>query len=271
MAYKLGKLPARHDPRTLMLTKYLTTHLPAPPASKDYGAKVEEQAKQSKAGTWPMYSNDTLGDCTCAAIGHMVEVWTANATKLLQVPDADVVKLYRHFSPPGTDNGANLLDVLTYIRKNKVGEIPEIAAFVGLEPKNHNQAKDSLDLFGTVYIGVSLPDSVVPENDPNDWLKIPWTVPPTGPHGKAAPNPQNGHCIPAVAYDDRNLYIITWGALKAMSWSFYDAYADEAYAVLSDKWLSPAHVAPPGFDLEQLKQDLAALSGAHANKAVAAV
>ena len=81
--------------------------------------------------------------------------------------------------------------------------------------------------------------------------------------GNAAPNPINGHCIPAVGYDERNLYVVTWGALKPMSWQFYDAYADEVFAVLSNDWINAKlGVAPSGFNLAALNQDLAAITAA---------
>jgi hypothetical protein len=256
MMYKLGKLPPRVDARTLMLGKYLESTLPPPPAAQDYGKQVTAQALKGKETAWPMYGNDTLGDCTCAAVGHMIEVWTANASKLTEVPNAAVIELYRHFNPGKEDNGCNLLDVLSWWRKTAVSG-HKIEAFAGIEPKNHTQAKDALQLFGSIYIGLSLPNFTVPDNvDP---LTIPWAVPPTGATGANAPNPANGHCVPAVAYDERNLYIITWGKLKAMTWGFYDAYADEAYAVLSPNWLIGHKQSPPGFDMATLKKDLAAI------------
>jgi hypothetical protein len=256
MMYKLGRLPARVDPRTLMFANYLERTLPAPPAARDYGTKVADQARQAKRAAWPMYENDSLSDCTCAAVGHMIEIWTANAGSLIEVPDAAVVELYRHFNPGKEDRGCNLLDVLSYWRKTPVGG-HSLQAYVGLEPKNHAQAKAAVNLFGTIYIGVSLPNFAVPDNvDP---LTIPWVVPPAGATGPNAANTNNGHCIPAVAYDERNLYIVTWGKRKAMSWEFYDAYADEVYAVLSPDWLNGHKKSPPGFDMATLEKDLAAI------------
>jgi hypothetical protein len=134
---------------------------------------------------------------------------------------------------------------------------------VQLEPKNVIQAKDAVNLFGSCYIGVALPDFAVQPG--TDFLKTPWVVPPKGPVGDAAPNPDNGHCIPAVGYDDRNLYVVTWGALKMMSWQFYQTYMDEAFAVLSPDWISAKlGKAPSGFDMAALKQDLAAVTSAKA-------
>jgi hypothetical protein len=90
-------------------------------------------------------------------------------------------------------------------------------------------------------------------------LTIPWVVPQEGPVGDAAPNPANGHCIPAVAYDASNLYVVTWGELKSMSWQFYEAYADEAYAVLSRDFLQAGGDTLAGFDLAALEADIAKL------------
>ncbi len=49
---------------------------------------------------------------------------------------------------------------------------------------------------------------------------------------------------------------MTWGAVKAMSWQFYKAYSDEAYAVLSHDWIAKNGKAVAGFDLKTLEADL---------------
>jgi hypothetical protein len=247
VALKLGKHPPVHDPRTLRFGKYLKTQLPPPPASENYGAKVP---------SWPMYANDRYGDCTCAAAGHMIQNWTANAGKEVEPSEKSVVDFYEHFvgTPPPPDAGCNMLEVLKYWRSKGLGG-HRILAFAALEHKNLTQAMDALYLLGSVYIGVALPNFAVQ----GEMLEIPWTVPPGGPVGEAAPNPENGHCIPAVAYDARNLYVVTWGELKSMSWQFYEAYADEAYAVLSHDFLAANEKTSEGFNLEELEKDLAAL------------
>ena len=95
------------------------------------------------------------------------------------------------------------------------------------------------------------------------FCQIPWIVPGKGPVGSAAPNPNNGHCVPAVAYDQRFIYVVTWGAIKTMSRRFYDAYADEAFAVLSPDWINKkVGTSPSGFDMAALTQDLTAVSQA---------
>lgn len=251
--FKLGKHPPKIDARTLRFGTYATPKLPAPPATRTWAKPIT---------SWGMMKNDNYGDCTCAAAGHMIMDWTANARtphKPVVVPDQKILDFYNHFANGNADAGANMLDVLVYWRKHGLTS-HKIEAFVSLEPRNHVEAMDAVNLFGAAYIGVALPDSVVPPG--KDPLTIPWVVPPQGPVGNAAPNPNNGHCIPAVGYDARNLYIVTWGQLKAMSWPFYDAYADEAFAVLSPDWFGPKAKAPVGFDEATLKQDLAVIDHA---------
>jgi hypothetical protein len=129
-------------------------------------------------------------------------------------------------------------------------------AFAALEQKNDTQVMDSVNLFGSCYIGVTLPDFAVDRS--KDFRTIPWVVPSKGPIGDAAPNPRNGHCIPAVGYDERNVYVVTWGVLKSMTWQFYDTYADEAFAVIGQDWFNKKMdgKAPNGFDLATLEQNL---------------
>lgn len=258
--FKLGKNVPKVDKRTLMFGKYVTAQLPPPPVAVDYSKPVP---------VWPMMGNDKYGDCTCAAAGHMIEEWTANTGTEKTVPDSQILAAYNHFSKGNADAGASMLDVLNYWRKTGIGG-DQITAYAQLEPKNDVEARDAVNIFGNCYIGVALPNFAVAPG--TDFLQTPWVVPPSGPVGNAAaPNPQNGHCIPAVGYDSRNLYVVTWGALKSMSWQFYDAYMDEAFAVLSADWINAkVGTAPPGFNLAALRQDLAAIGAAEVSGAATA-
>jgi hypothetical protein len=244
---KLGKLPARHDPRTLQMANYL--ELPAFPTSRDWTSKA--------VPAWGMMLNDQLGDCTCAAIGHITQAWTANAgPKEITLPDQAILKAYEAvggYKPghPETDRGAVELDVLKYWRKTGVGG-HKIDAFVALEPKNHQHVEAAVDLFGGAYIGVALPVSAQKQ-------KV-WSVPPGGPTGSGAPGSWGGHAVVVEAYDPHGLTCITWGQKKRMTWSFWDTYCDEAYAALSELWAG-SKPAPSGFNLAQLKTDLQALVG----------
>jgi hypothetical protein len=255
--YRLGKNPAVLDSRNLRFGAYLTTKLPAPPEAVNWGKDVK---------TWPMYLNDKYGDCTCAAAGHMIENWTAAAGSEKSPTDAQILKFYEHFTTPGPENGCDMLSVLKYWRSTGLGG-DKIAAFAQLEPRNTTEAKDAVSIFGGLYIGVELPKFVITALQQGK--TVPWVVPPGGPVGDAAPDPDGGHCIPAVAYDARNLYVVTWGMVMPMSWQFYVDYADESFAVLSDDFLGK-NKAPNGFDMAQLKADLSEVGKVSAARAALA-
>ncbi|MGB0034318.1 MAG: hypothetical protein WBP79_02450 [Candidatus Acidiferrales bacterium] len=252
---RLGKQEARHDPRTFQFAKYLKPEaLPAPPAKESWTKPVS---------TWPMMANDTIGDCTCAAAGHLIEEWTANASTLVVPPTADIIAAYSAitgYNPadPSTDRGAVELDVLNYWRQTGIAG-RKIEAFVALEPQNTEHVKDGVMLFGAVYIGLALPISAQTQTV--------WSVPPGGATGQGAPGSWGGHAVPIVGYDHRTLTCVTWGKLLKMTWGFWHTYCDEAYAILSPDWIKSNHYSPGNFDLATLQADLAQLPGAAAAKA----
>ena len=233
---KLGKGAARHDPRALLLASYVSTTLPAPPASYDLTPKVK---------AWGMMENDQIGDCTCAAAGHLIMEWTANAGKKMVTPsDKQIVAAYSAitgYNPTtgANDNGAVEVDVLNYWRQSGIAG-HKIGAYVALEPANHNHIMDSVYIFEGCYIGMQLPISAQAQVQNHQT----WSVPPGGTTGDGKPGSWGGHAVPVVAYDTRGVTVVTWGALQTMTWSFWEAYCDEAYAILSKDYL------PSGADIK---------------------
>jgi hypothetical protein len=249
---KLGKGDARHDPRTLLLASYVTLALPAPPASFDLTAKV--------GSSWGMMDNDQIGDCTCAAAGHLIMEWTANAGKKMVTPaDKQIVAAYSAITGynPATganDNGAQEVDVLNYWRQTGIAS-HKIGAYMALEPANHNHIMDSVYIFEGCYIGVQLPISAQGQTQNHQ----PWSVPPGGTTGSGKPGSWGGHAIPVVAYDARGVTVVTWGALQVMTWGFWEAYCDEAYAIVSNDYITGKKKTSEGFSMQQLQEDLADL------------
>jgi hypothetical protein len=87
-----------------------------------------------------------------------------------------------------------------------------------------------------------------------------WDVPAEGATGDGEPGSWGGHCVPAVAYfSDETITCVTWGGLQNMTWKFWDAYCDEAYAVISPEWCSKNSCNPNGVNIKQLMADLSAL------------
>lgn len=239
---KLGKHPARHDVRTLQMASYLRLEHFAVPPSENWGAKVS---------TWPMMKNDIIGDCTCAAAGHLIQEWTSNTGPEVIPSDKDIVDAYAAVSgydPTNGkgDRGAAEIDVLNYWRQSGIAK-HKIESYVALEPRNHHHIMAAVFLFGGCYIGLALPVSAQRQDV--------WSVPPTGAVGPGAPGSWGGHAVPVVAYDAHGLTVVTWGDRKRMTWTFWDTYCDEAYAVLSPDFLKDGK-SVSGFDVEALKKDL---------------
>jgi hypothetical protein len=245
---KLGKKPAVPDPRTLQLAKYLDPSvLPAPPSQVNWATKV---------ASWPMMDNDTIGDCTTAAAGHCIEEWTTDVGDPVVLPDATIVAAYAAVSgyDPTTgqgDVGATVVSVLNYWRQTGIGG-HTIRAYAAVTPSDLDHVRDSVSIFGNCYIGLMMPLSAQTQSI--------WSVPPGGANGQGAPGSWGGHAVPVVAYDPDGLTVVTWGALKRMTWGFLSAYCDEAYALLSDDFLT-ADETPAGIDLTALEADLQDVTG----------
>src|SRR5215813_7728047 len=85
---KLGRTPRSYNPRIPHLSAILAgKQVPPPPPSVNYSGKMPAD--------FGMMMNDTLGDCTCAAFYHAIQVWSFNAkNKEVTEPDKDVEQLY---------------------------------------------------------------------------------------------------------------------------------------------------------------------------------
>ena len=240
---KLGKKAARHDARTLKLSDYLDPSL-NPPDTSDWASKM------SNLG---MMLNDSLGDCTCAGAGHLIQQWSAANGSQIIVPDSDILKAYQAVGGyvPGdssTDNGAVEIDVLKYWQKTGIGGY-KIGAFVSINPKNKKHLQLANAFFGGAYFGIALPVTAQTQEV--------WTMPDGGLTGDGAPGSWGGHAVPMGAYDLDGLTVITWGQEKKATWDFVSEYCDEAYCIISPEWTDGTKPAPSGFNLTQLQSDLA--------------
>jgi len=102
-----------------LLANYLKPDaLPTVPAQYFY-------AKNIGATAWGMMDNDKIGDCTCAAAGHLIMEWTDDNGALYTPADQDIVNAYAAITGynPATgqnDNGASETSVLNYWRSTGI-------------------------------------------------------------------------------------------------------------------------------------------------------
>lgn len=235
---RLGKKSPRIDRRTLRLARYIKD-LPPPPDSYDWTSR-----HASGWGGWGMMLNDQLGDCTIAACGHAIQVWTANLTGEITVPDSDILKAYEDWdgynpSDPNSDQGGVEIDVLNDWRKNGLSG-HSLLAYADPDPQDIIHVKQSVVLFGGVYIGLALP---ITAQNQDVWdvvrqgflakIKKFWD-----PYDPTEPNSWGGHAVFVPAYNPTGPICITWGALKQMTWAFWQKYCDESHTLLYSDWKS---------------------------------
>lgn len=249
IVHKLGKQEPRIDHRTLKMARYRIPGLVIPP----------EVSWVTEVPTWPMYYNDVLGDCVPAAMCHSIQQWTRYAGNPIIPTEANALKAYEDIGgyvpddptnpqSNATDNGCNMLDALNYWRQTGIAG-HKIIAFVSVNPKNADEVREAVYLFGNVFTGIQLPTSVQGFNS--------WTVPDGGTASQnGTPGSWGGHCIPMVAVSPKSRTVVTWGGTLKMSPKFQIDYVDEMWAAVSLDWIEKNGLSPGQFNLAQLEADL---------------
>lgn len=245
--HKLGRLPNNPLKPRLKLSSFLSTqNYPTPPAKVDYLSSIDY---------WPMYGNDAIGDCTCAAAGHMIQAWTFYGQHdEVHLLDQDIIRAYSAVSgynpvTGGNDNGAVMQDVLSYWRKTGIGG-RKIEAFFEVDINNATELKAALNLFGHVYLGIIFPESAMNQFDTGQ----PWDS------VKGSPI-EGGHAIDwGYAENGQNHRVVTWGAVQEMTPQFFKDYVEEAWVVCDQDWIKD-NQSPPGLDTHALNVAFQNLTG----------
>jgi len=245
--YRFGKHPPKRDYRTLRFKDYVKEGIAAPPASYNVLDRVYKDLKVSDpTKLFPMDGNDTLGDCTIAALAHAVTTFRGLIGKDQQImSQQSVVKLYLRLTG-GVDSGLNELDVLNYWRTHSVGG-DKVLGYASIDPKNHTHIKQAVNIFGGVYLGFQVQQNAIEDFDAHrTWTPRPLT--------------KDGHAVYAVAYDTETVTVLTWGNTQKGTWEWWDECVDEAYAILPPE--AKKSEFAPGLNLAQLQTDLNEVSDA---------
>jgi len=257
--HRLGRLHRTYDPRIPHMSALLAGQtLPPPPPTVDYSKNMPANLGMMLNGP-----PQDLGDCTCAAVYHAIQVWTFNATNggLVTAPDLDVEQLYIRacgYNPrvPGEGPGGNEQHVLTYILKNgapfgpNAQSVHKITAFVEVDPRNIDDVKRTINECGVIYIGFNVPQFIVPTNGPSPSV---WDVQNSG------TNIVGGHAVVLAGYDAVGARVISWGQYYTMTWAFFAKYVDESYAIADSTWVESGGKTPGGLTLAELEQQMKAL------------
>jgi hypothetical protein len=245
---KLGKLAPKHNAKTLQFSKYLLpSALPPPPSKAYYEYRVP-------ASAWGLLGNDQYGDCTCAGPGHEIMNRTAHSGTMATITEADALTMYAAICPgfdPTTDandNGAAITDALNYLLTTGLAG-HKINGWAAIDNTNILSIKQGIYLFGSVNIGVQLPNSAMTQTQAGQS----WDV--VADDGGI----DGGHCVPLMGYGAAGCTCVTWGQLQQMSWPWFLKYCDEAYAEIALDWLNANGEAPNSLNIDALTADLNAL------------
>jgi len=219
-------------------------------------------APPASAALGDILGNDNVGDCTCAAVGHLEDIFQANSGNPWKPFTAEeTLWLYSKITgydpnDPSTDKGADPVDVLNYWRDHGARQdgSGKISGWVQVDADNTDHLITSLWLLESAYICLGLPDAFV-QNMPK---KSGFVLDDVGPE-----DPNNGHAIMAYGKGKSGLYIDTWGLLGIMTWAAVKRYCGQGsmgaiYSVLSPDTLNEAtEKSPGGLDIDGLRKALA--------------
>jgi hypothetical protein len=249
VSYRLGRLaPDYSKPRLWLEDYYVKTSLPVPPQNVD---------RMSKVSSWPMYLNDRYGDCTIAGAGHFLGAQSAFALgKEVIFSDATITAAYQAVCPgfdpvtDSNDNGATLQNVLAYMSDaNAFGTT--VLAYAQLKGTDPASLKLALYLFGSVYIGVNLPQSAEQQfSEGKPWI-----------YERGSPI-IGGHCVViqkmTPEYPNEST-VVTWGGSVRASDEWLATYMEEAWVAITPDWIQTNQHSVDGLDVAQMTADAAAI------------
>jgi hypothetical protein len=125
-----------------------------------------------------------------------------------------------------------------------------VSGFAAIDPHDVGRMRQAIAGFGNAYVGLDMPLSAQSQ-DTWDYVATP----------DGAVGSWGGHAVPLLGYDQDGLVCVTWGALKRMTWRFWLAYADEAWALLSRDFITAAGTTPAGLSWEALAAAMVTLHG----------
>lgn len=251
---KLGRQPRKFDPRvphlSALLAKTKVGLLAPPPASVSWTTVFPN------GFNFGMMLNDQLGDCTCAGIHHLRQIWTANANPpTVTDSDTSVLNTYEQvcgykFNDPSTDNGGVEQDVLTHWLNMGVptdGQPDQLSAFFEVDVRNLDDVKRTIDWCGAAYIGFEVPRYLM-ENVPQLWVIQTYDT-----------DIEGGHCVILPGYDSVGPEVVSWGTKYKMTWEFFGKYVDECYGPVSRDWVASTGKTPAGMTVAELESQMQTL------------
>jgi hypothetical protein len=123
----------------------------------------------------------------------------------------------------------------------------KLDSYAPISKSNFAHIKWGIQLFGSVKIGVNLPDNAQTQFEKGEPWDIGWL--PIQPI-------EGGHDVCLVGYDADYFYCVTWHKIQAITPRWLAKYLEEVFCPLSPEWISATGSAPSGFDMPALQKDM---------------
>lgn len=241
---KLGRIPCEvRDDCPRFAAVYAPPSGWKPPDAVDYTEKAH-------ASLETMLGNDTWGDCVLAGKAHSVGVWTGNDSDSggeVIPTTGECVEQYHDICGPG-DRGCVIQDVLSVMKRDGLmfgGKRHTLDGWVAVDHTKPDHVRAATYLFGAVTLGINFPGSWANSST--------WDV--------TSSRVVGGHDVPIIRYDQRGVYVSSWGRVYLMTWAALAqrGRVDECYALLAPDWYNDDRLSPAGVDVDNLRAALAAL------------
>ena len=258
--FKYGRIARDTSRWAPALEDYLRTAPVSGTQGLEPVADSEDVDRATKVYDWPMYANDSIGDCTVAEAAHAYTALGVYAGKpQVLFADSEIISTYSRISgyDPATganDNGCQMQDVLADQRQNGMtdvnGNVHKVLMYAALRnPTDIGLLARVLKTFGYVYLGVDLQQA-----QEDAFGKEPWAYVPGSPV-------LGGHCIGLhrrQPYGSRVgvFQMASWGALQPSTISFIQGCVVEAWAAITPDWIEANGSSCDSIALAQLESDM---------------
>lgn len=220
---------------------------------------------------WGMMLNDRLGDCTCAAKGHILQAHTA-VSRHYQVtePDKMILQLYEeatgyHPDDPNnpqsnaSDQGANMQDLARYIIDTGMPITPvdgrtrhKYLGMTEVDHRNLDHVARCIYVFGHCDIGFTVPDYIMSQGGSTwDFRGQQYSV--EGGHDVANFDYElDKSNLTAGHYAVKAVHLCSWGQEFTMTAAFFRQFVDESYGYADLSWLDTTGHTPAHMTKQQL-------------------
>lgn len=199
---------------------------------------------------WPILGNATLNDCSVAAAGDLNLAWNAELGHPQQTISTGIATSTYFSLTGGANSGLNDSQLLSYWQRQGVGNT-QIAAYGAINSQSIQTVKQAIRLFGGLYVTVGISSTTIAEWNAHQPFSIP---------AGQSPTVSTAHVMTAVGYDANYVYGVSWGRLVKMTWGWWTAYAENAWAIIPEQFVTAGHGPIPSIPVAELKSWLSANS-----------